>query len=370
MLFTGVIWIFSALFLLTAVLFYVFFLFHWIPRADGGLSGYCERKITESLIKVVTTKVNKALAKQESDRFRAEVKAAKKNGEKFPLDRQGTLPTLPNIGFGADDKLPEMPMLGRNDTMTTLPPYTSNPGTPGPIETGAFSQKRPMPSRTGTMASATSYSSRAPLMGAAAELGYVRTASPAPSMPEVDLKALPPQRTATSNSQRGFGPRPPMAHMHTTSNSSLRMAYTDSPGPMHSETMSPVRSPTARTMDNYTQPMGPMARVAYDSGRASPAPSITSVRSGPMPRQPGPMGPVMRSATGPLPPRGPQYPPSRNMTAPMPPRAPAGDYFDRPPTSQSMRGPPAYYSNPSQGPRGQQNYGYDVEAQGGNRYQY
>ncbi|KAM5348769.1 hypothetical protein ACJ41O_008592 [Fusarium nematophilum] len=95
MCFTVVIWVFSALFLLAAVLFWVFFLYHWIPRADGGLSGYCERKVTKALMKIVTKTVNKALAREEANRLRAEVKAAKKNGEKPPMERTAT---LPNIG--------------------------------------------------------------------------------------------------------------------------------------------------------------------------------------------------------------------------------------------------------------------------------
>ncbi|GJC96478.1 pheromone-regulated membrane protein [Colletotrichum higginsianum] len=124
MLFTLVIWVFSALYLIMAVFFYVFFLFHWIPKADGGLSGYCERKVTKALMKIVTAKVNKALARQEESKR----KAAKKNGEKLPLERQATLPTLPNVGD--PDKLAEMPMFGRSDTFATLPAYESRPGTP------------------------------------------------------------------------------------------------------------------------------------------------------------------------------------------------------------------------------------------------
>ncbi|KAL0941884.1 pheromone-regulated membrane protein [Colletotrichum truncatum] len=396
MLFTLVIWVFSALYLILAVLFYVFFLFHWIPRADGGLTGYCERKVNKALTKIVTAKVNKALAKQETDRKKAEMKAARKNGEKLAPERQATLPTLPDMGD--PDKLTQMPMIGRSDTFTTLPAYESRPGTPGSIELGAMDQKRPpMPSRMGTTTSTTSYSSRAPLVNSAADMGYQRSASPAPTLPQLDLNNYPPPvRPGTSNSQRSF--RPQLSHVHTNSQSSMRAGgFSESPATYSPDTMPPfpppVRSPTARTMtmDSYNQPRppqnpyqggraSPAPRGTYDdyssqsNGRASPAPSMYSTRSGAPPRGPGPgpgPGPLngssyqayqpynpQRSATGPIPQRGPPNPPMRNMTAPMPPR-PQEDYFARPGTSQSQRPPPR-----------NQGYGYndDIESQRDPRY--
>ncbi|TDZ34011.1 putative vacuolar membrane protein [Colletotrichum spinosum] len=388
MLFTLVIWVFSALYLIMAVLFYVFFLFHWIPRADGGLSGYCERKVNKALTKIVTAKVNKALARQDADRKKAEMKAARKNGEKLPPERQATLPTLPNVGD--PDKLAEMPMLSRADTFATLTVYESRPGTPGSIEMNSLDQRRPMPSRMGTGASTASYSSRAPLVGGAADMGYQRSASPAPSLPQMDLNAYPPPvRPGTSNSQRSF--RPQLSQVHTNSQASLR-AISESPTTYSPDTMPPfpppVRSPTARTMDSYNQrPMDPYQsergtpapRGTFDdyssqsNGRASPAPSMMSSRSGaPLPRGPGsmngssyqayqPFNPS-RSVTGPMPQRGPPNPPTRNMTAPMPPRPQEDyftDYFTRPGTSQSQRPAPR-----------NQDFGYhgDVEAQRGPRY--
>ncbi|WYZ37923.1 hypothetical protein EsH8_II_001429 [Colletotrichum jinshuiense] len=298
MLFTLVIWVFSALYLIMGVLFYVLFLFHWIPRADGGLSGYCERKVTKALMKIVTAKVNKALAKQEENKRRAELKAAKKNGEKMPFERQATLPTLPNVGD--PDKLAEMPVIGRNDTFATLPAYESRPGTPGSIELNSLDQKRPVPSRMATGASTASYSSRAPLVGGAADFGYQRSASPAPSLPQFDLNDYPPARPGTSNSQRSF--RPQLSQVHTESQSSMRAAgFSESPATYSPDTMPsfppPARSPTTRTMDSYNQPRydntyqgdraSPATRGTYDdyssqsNGRASPAPSAYSSRPGP-----------------------------------------------------------------------------------------
>jgi hypothetical protein len=405
MLFTLIIWVFSALFLLIGVIFYVFFLWHWIPKADGGLSGHCERRVNTALLEIVSETVNTALAKEEQNRMKAEFRAAKKNGEKLPPGRQATLPTLPNVETpGGEDKLPQMPTLHRNDTMTTLPPYTSRPGTPGSFELNSLDQKRPMPVRTGTMSSAASYSSRAPLMSSASEMGLATPSSPAPSVPSLDHSAYPPPlRPGTSNSQRSLANRPPIGRMGTHgsqssfsslnrtqahgpqgSTSSFGGLYTESPATFSTETMPPfpppVRSPTARTMDSYRGPRdnysmngrpSPTTRATYDDysdGRSSPAPSAYSSRGGGggLPRNPAPMNgsghQPMRSATNPVLPRGPQYPPQRNMTAPVPPRQQTGDdYFSsRSPTTQSSRGVN----------RGQ-DYGYDsydVESQRDRRY--
>lgn len=408
MCFTLVVWVFSALFLLAAILFYVFFLFHWLPRADGGLAGYCERKVNKALLKVVTEKVNKALAK-------GQYKAARMNTEKPELARAATLPTLPNIDVGKEDSLPTMPVLGRTETNTTLPPYTSRPASPGNFELSNLDRKRPVPSRSGTMASNTSYSSNAPLIGGAADMGYGRSASPVPTLPDIDLSMLPPQRPGTSNSQRGFGPRPGLEHMNSNSNSSLRTPVTESPIGMNNDRppfSGPIRSNTSRTMDSYgmdsysqpgpdysaRQPQPPTRQYgAYNpEGRSSPAPSRPYDAYGQNnqpPYQPS------RSATGPVPPRGPQYipQPQRNMTAPMPPRGPGSNFSERPLTPQGTRGPPQNFGGPGgnfserpstpQGtrgapqnfggpgtPQGQRGpprgapYGYDVESQWDGRY--
>ncbi|KAI0407165.1 hypothetical protein F4802DRAFT_605676 [Xylaria palmicola] len=188
MLFTLVIWVFSFLFLLLGVFFYVFFLWHYIPRQDGGLHGYCERKANKRLKTIVTKKINKALAKEERKWTQAQGKGPNSTGDQPRLERQATLPLFADVEKG--DALPEMPMLNRNDTMATLPVYTSRPGTPGSIELTSLDQKRPLPSRlatNGTSISANSYSSRAPLVPGAAEMGFSRSGSPAPTLPTLDF---------------------------------------------------------------------------------------------------------------------------------------------------------------------------------------
>lgn len=359
MCFTLIVWVFSALYLISAVLFYVFFLFHWLPSADGGLSGYCVRKVNKALLKIVTQKVNKALAKGQTDRWKAAM-----NGEKEYQHPDASLPTLPNLGPVSThgDALPPMPMLGRSET-APLPPYSSRPGTPATIEMNALDRIRPLQSRTNTGASVSSYSSRAPLVGAAAAFGYGRTGSPAPSLPDIDLKA-PLPRPSTANSQRSLASRPGMGHLNSNSNGIFRQHMTQSPAPTE---MGSMRSygppmgppPTSQSTDNYGQPahydnfnqQGPPSRQ-YDSfnrnQQSSPAPSASGFRPPPM----------TRSATGQFPPGGPSHHPRplhRNLTGPIPPRGPAGDYFDRSGTPQSNRG-------------GAPPYGYDMEAQPYGRY--
>lgn len=402
MLFTLVIWIFSALFLLTAVLFYVFFLWHWIPRADGGLTGYCERKINKSLTKIVHEKTEKAFAREEMKKLKAEAKEAKKNGfEKPPaLVRQATIPTLPDVG--QPDTLPQMPQLDRKETNASLPPYTSRPGSPGSIELGAMDRKRPMPSRSGTNMTnmtTTSYGSSVPLVDNGAQMGYASPTSPTAPMPRPYNNFAPPSRPGTSHSQRSG--RPPYNNHGSTfsSSSSIRHGHgpiTESPSMYSSETMPsmppPVRSPTASSYDGYSRAPAPHNRPGYadystySEGRSSPAPSIYSDRSAaPTAPRPGPSAyqayqPPARSATGPLPPRGlgpnpgSRYAPQRNMTAPMPPRA--DDYFNQPGNAQSFRPNPQPQSQPQPQPQDYSydnsdiydSYGRDIESQRDPRY--
>ncbi len=112
-----------------------------------------------------------------------------------------------------------MPTLYRNDTMSTLPAYTSRPGTPGSFELGSLDQKRPaMPSRMGT--SSSGFSAGAPLLSNAAEPGYARSASPAPSVPSLadggsGGSSYSHARSGTMTSQRSFGAPTPLNRVNT-----------------------------------------------------------------------------------------------------------------------------------------------------------
>ncbi|KAL7946046.1 hypothetical protein V8C42DRAFT_322314 [Trichoderma barbatum] len=329
MCFTVVVWVFSALYLLSAALFYVFFLFHWIPRTDGGLTGYCERKVNSALLKIVTKTVNKALAKGQADRMK---RAMTEKGEAHP---DTSLPTLPNVGIFAPQQ--------QVGVTAPLPAYTSNPATP----VGDF--KRQMPPRSMTGASTMSYSSRAPLVNSAADMGYTNTRS---ASPENMAPAVPYlQRTGTGDSMRSNGPPLDMSHMRTGSNSSYtqplsqspprngppldmshmrtgsnsyRQPFTQSPASM---TASPLYAPSARSMpsriaDQYgnSQNMqddghswrGPPPRsyTFNKEGRSSPAPSAAGSSYSRAPQQP------VRSATSQVPLRGMRFSPQRQMTAP------------------------------------------------------
>jgi len=353
MLYTLVIWLFEFLSLLIAAMFFVFYLWHIIPRDDGGLTGFCERKVNKRLRQVVSVKINKAMAEDERKRRKAEIKAAMKNGDDRPMTMQASLPTIPHLGGGGgEDKLPVMPMLSRADTILTLDNST-RPNTPGSFEMGAIG--RPAPKRTGTMATtatSASYSSRAPLLNSAAEIGMSRSESPAPSLatPTGYSSNIPPSRTTTISSNRSYGPAPGLNRMPSdgsslrggystgpglnrmvSNGSSLHGGYAGSPTTYSSEPMpsfpAPVRSPTAPV--GYSGPgpnqangfgQGRPPYGDYPSGRASPAPSNQSFGNNPLsPR--GPDGYPMRSATNPVPPRGPpqRFAPQRNMTAPVQP---------------------------------------------------
>ncbi|KAK4160055.1 hypothetical protein QBC43DRAFT_120172 [Cladorrhinum sp. PSN259] len=196
MLFTLVVWVFSFLSLLLAGLFFVCFLWGYIPRADGGLTGFCERKVNKRLREIVSDKINKALEDDERKRRKAEVRAAKKTGEIRPVTLKPSLPVL------NDDDLPPMP-IKRADTFMSISEKTD-------VSTGSFEMnqlggKRPMPSRAGTTKTTISqYSSRASLIGGAAEMGVVRSGSPAPTVP--DMGGYPLSRTTTGASNMSYGP--------------------------------------------------------------------------------------------------------------------------------------------------------------------
>ena len=367
MLFTLVIWVFGALSLILAVLFYVFFLWHYIPNKDGGLSAYCENKTNKRLASIVSVKVNKAIEEEERKRRKADAKALK-NGERPAFGRQATLPTLFDAKDSSDgDKLPKMPMLNRNDTMATLPIYSSRPGTPSgsnsqprvpAFELEQLDNKRPTPSRNGT---ANSFGSNAPLMSNASDMGYGRSESPAPSLPPLDRNGFPaPQRTTTANSQNGQWNRGPVRPL----NGMVDRGYTASPASYdYPPPSSHVSNHSQESMDNYGRPLlrggdrsntptgAPPSmgrRTPFDPnvvGRNSPAPYPPSDygRNSPAPYSGGP-SPITSSSTGGYQAYNPNFrsasaansrppnpQPSRNMTDPrMESRGPpqeSADYF-------------------------------------------
>lgn len=213
MLWTLIIWVISVLSLIISVILYLVFLWHHIPSEDGGLTAYCRNKINKRMERVVKVKVDKALKKENRLRAREEAKAAR---EGLDIKKQ---PTLPNLLSSSDDSLP---MISRQTTMTTLPEYTSRPGTGRNSDDQIptlpdLASRPPMPMRSTTFGSAGSwgsYSSNAPLMGSAADMGYApeRAQTQASDVGGPWYGRTMPNRSMTglSNpSQRSFSPAPP-----------------------------------------------------------------------------------------------------------------------------------------------------------------
>jgi hypothetical protein len=324
MVFTLVIWVFGALSLILAMLCYLLFLWHYIPNRDGGLTGYCERKINSRLAKIVSVKVNKALEEEERKRIKADAKAIKK-GDRPAFGRQATLPTL--FDPKNDDKLPNMPMLNSNDTSTSLPMYTSRPGTPSgqptvpAFELDQLDNKRPFPGRSVTGSSArsnTSYASNAPLLSNSSEMGYGRSASPAPLLPSLDSNfPLGPQRTMTGDSSSSQWNRSPSSGPPRMPSVMGDRGYTQSPvsysdvtgsqrGPstMRQDTIDSYGNPLQRAAGDFNPrsntPQGPPPSMGrrtpfdpnYPGARSSPAPVSEYGRNSPAPSNRGPPGPT------------------------------------------------------------------------------
>ncbi|KAF1832823.1 hypothetical protein BDW02DRAFT_408351 [Decorospora gaudefroyi] len=210
MLFSLVIWVIAALGLIISGLLYIFFLWHYIPKADGSLTQYCRRKVETRLDRIVGKKIKKAIERQ-NHQLKKEEERAMKKGE---FDAVKTRPTLPKLGGDDDDDTSTVFSLQRSDTMstnTTLPPpysasnapsYTSmapsrstTTNTVNTMSSGRSLMKpslptldeRPgMPTRSDTQFtnfSNNSYSSNAPMLS---EVGSMGRASPAPPMPPLD----------------------------------------------------------------------------------------------------------------------------------------------------------------------------------------
>ncbi|KAK4154758.1 hypothetical protein C8A00DRAFT_14117 [Chaetomidium leptoderma] len=284
MLFTLVIWVFSFLSLLLAALFFIFFLWNYIPREDGGLTGFCERKVNKRLKQIVSIKINKAMAEDERKRKKAELREAKKNGGDRPMTMKPSLPVL-------DDNLPGMPTLSRADTFASYSEKPSRPNTPGSFEMNALGGRPPMPLRSETNATTSSqYSAKAPLLDSAAGMGMTRSELPTPTLPPLDSGSYPPSRTATSASNRSYGPGPQPQRM-ASNGSSLRAGYTASPAPYPSETMPSLPAPVMSPVGPYNSYQGsgpnqPRGRLPHPSDNRSTFDDYSSGRASPAPNQP------------------------------------------------------------------------------------
>lgn len=175
MLWTCFIWIISALSLGVSVILYLIFLWHHIPSDAGGLGGYCRQKINRRMERIVRSKTDAALRKENEVRARQEARAYKEGGT---FKRQPTLPDLDSASTISPTPL------SRTVTTTTLPEYSSRPGPTyprddslPPMPTPFTSNTRLPPKRHVTNDSDTSwasYNSDVPLMNGVGNIGHGR----------------------------------------------------------------------------------------------------------------------------------------------------------------------------------------------------
>lgn len=241
MLFSLVIWVIAALSLIIAVILYIFFLWHYIPKADGSLTNYCRRKVETRLERIVGKKIKKAIEKQ-NHQLRKEEERAIKKGE---FDASKSRPTLPKLRD--DDDASSIFSLQRTDTMntnTTLPPYAPSPlshSTTVNSNTGRSLMMKPslptlnerpgMPMRSETQFSAFSNTSYGPDVPMLSQAGNMGMSSPVPPMPldrngsgyygEKANMPYAPDRSFTPMSQGRASPLPhrgPMPRVDTNFN--------------------------------------------------------------------------------------------------------------------------------------------------------
>lgn len=210
MLFTLIIWVFSALSLALAVLFYILYLWHHIR--DGSLSRYCRRKIDTRLHKIVMKKVNKALAKDSNSRGKQGATGPKAANFQADVKLQPTLPVLDTAG--AQDSATISRQTTEIDNSYLDSRTLTDVVGPEPTVPNVFLDPRrsESPSRSVTQSSFRSnrsYGSNEPLLNSAGEMGYGGNGHPGPrgvSLRDSENRTLhsarpPPNRTFTGNSQ-------------------------------------------------------------------------------------------------------------------------------------------------------------------------
>jgi hypothetical protein len=382
MLFSLVIWVIGALGVIFAALFYILFLWHYIPRADNGLTNYCRRKLETRLARIVGKKMKKAIEKEDQKRKEEERRAIKK-GKPDTIRSKPTLPTL-----GDDDKASDFG-LRRSETFSTvdtLPQYTSNvPSRTNTVITNStFTSagrkpvlptldERPMPDRADTQFSTASYGSNAPLLSQA---GGIPTSSPMPPLPPLDYNADyfdgqphmgPPARTFTPVSQPRAGPRPLLPQVDTYSN---RRYSQESVSPVYSSHTNPPFAEFA-PYDNRGPAPGPLYELSPVDNTPTDATSVNNMpghyysnSNGSDTYRPPQMPAVLRTGSPAMPqmsngpPRAGTVPP-RAGTAPPRPGIPAGlqsaiqrREASQPMPNRAMNGsaPPQMYSAPVQQP--------------------
>ena len=357
MLFTLIIWIFSALSLMMAAVFYITFLWHHIR--DGSLSKYCRRKIDTRLHKIVMIRVNRALEKDTKMRGKSGHKGRDAGTAPVGAKRQPTVPVLKGAEF--QDTKPLSRQASQNDTPpsnchnpTQLTSHSADVLAREPTVPVLSSARPKLPSRSTTQSSAQSYNSQgdeAPLVGSAAPLGYAT-----PFTKEAPLSTAPGYR------QEGYRPsnqnpsrlphNPQRSHDPPRPTVALPGQYHDQRGRPPFD-YPPLQPPPTRKPIPQNAPFSGIPPGQPGTNRRRPTqefemqPQPSDMRMNrPPPRNDGYVAFKPNSqARGGAPFAGP--PPQRNFT--QPPRAPPMNYFGSNPGLPQRSGtapiPPTTFSN-------------------------
>ena len=181
MLFTFVIWVFTAFGLILACLFYLIFLWHQIPSLDGTLARYCRRKVDKRLAQIVGVKITKAIERENKQSLKGDSKS------NSLLKHQPTLPVL------EDNK-----SLSRQTSQSTFSLHgpQSSIGSVNLFDETLPGVNRPAPPpRLASQSSAhsvDSYTSDAPLIMGASVMGY--------NVPRRQYMPAPPSRMGSDRS--------------------------------------------------------------------------------------------------------------------------------------------------------------------------
>ena len=317
MLFTLIIWIFSALSLMMAAVFYITFLWHHIR--DGSLSRYCRRKIDSRLHKIVMARVNRALEKGNNVRERQGAKGIKGGATHQDIKRQPTVPIVNTEDFHIGQPISRQLTRVESDH---LGPHAPTPAIDNPVvalgreptvpDVLSNSRRPYLPSRSTTQSSIQSnniYADDAPLIHSAAPLGYNATSSrPAPSRMDSDRRRIyrPPLQSATNTSEKSEATLPasriaPYRHQDTGEDtnkargSSLQQPKTRRPVPQNTSSnygsppSGPLRVIATQEYEMQTQPSDKVFRpppenggyVAFNPNNRKTAKAMGSTHPGP-----------------------------------------------------------------------------------------
>ncbi|KAL8800361.1 MAG: hypothetical protein Q9200_007271 [Gallowayella weberi] len=341
MLFTLIIWLISVLSLLLACIFYLVFLWRHIPASDGTLSRYCRRKIDSRLSKIVSVKVDKALARGE--RLRAQEAAKASAGDRpAQVARQ---PTLPLVHDDSERYHPADLSLRNTQSDFSSGPSRQDSGRvtlhsqPTVPVVSPMDERPEVPSRSTTQSSAwsnESYGSNAPLMATAGEMGYappVRSFSrPIPSR-SVSDRSTPYDYSLTTRTSSAASQSTQQSYniTHTSRLPSGSMTSNATSRDLTRQNTDTTTYSSTMHIQNYETTN---ARPPTRQGRQTPALIIPYSNTPPvqvyeMRPQPPPNRPSRGASTYVAynpnihnPPRS-----ARNFTSPTRPRPPMDDYF-------------------------------------------